>query len=245
VELLVAGVRPCVPQETLTLPGGVPMTFSFIPPGAFLMGSDKGEEDERPVHRVEVSRGFFMGVYPVTQAQWHAVVGDNPRYGRGPQRPVENVSWEECWEFCANLSEITRRGVELPAEAEWEYACRAGTTTEYHFGDALSTDLASYNRRDEGNEDCVQTTDVGSFPANPWGLHDMHGNVWEWCANEYGPYAAREQDDNAEHAHDTFLVLRGGCWGGGSDLCRSAFRNGQPLSYRSDAYGFRVCLRLA
>ena len=192
-ELLIAGVKPCVPQETLTLPGGVRMTFSFIPPGSFLMGSEKGSDDEKPVHRVELAGGLFLGVHPVTQAQWKEVMGTTPSHFKGKQRPVEQVSWEDCQEFCKKLSEMTDRKIELPTEAEWECSCRAGTTTEYHFGDVINTDLANYNGNYTWNDSPKgkyrkTTTDVGSFPANPWGLYDMHGNVWEWCADIYEPY---------------------------------------------------------
>ena len=247
-ELLIAGVKPCVPQETLTFPGGVPMTFSFIPPGAFLMGSEKGGDDEKPVHRVEVVRGFFMGVSPITQAQWKAVMGTEPSHFKGKNRPVEQVSWVDCQEFCKKLSEVTDRKTALPTEAEWEFACRAGTTTEYHFGDVLNADLANYNGSYTWNgspkgKNPKKTTDVGSFAANAWGLYDMHGNVWEWCVDVYGPYQEGEQD-NIEYSSDSSRVLRGGSWGSYPLFCRAANRGGSAPANRGDSVGFRVCFRL-
>ena len=220
VELLGAGVRPCVPQHTLELPGGVPLIGAFVPPGSFLMGGTV-EDDEKPVHRVTLTRGWFMGVYPVTQAQWQAVMGTEPSHFKGPNRPVEQVSWEDCQEFCTKLTvHLNGRGtVRLPTEAEWECACRAGTTTEYHFGDTINTDLANYDGNYSWNDSPKgqyreQTTDVGSFPANPWGLCDLHGNVWEWCADWYTPYTVDEQTDpyTNDKQSDEYRVLRGGSW---------------------------------
>ncbi len=237
VELLVAGVRPCVPQATLTLPGGVPMTFSFIPPGAFLMGSEKGSDYEKPVHRVEVSRGFFMGIFPVTQSQWAGVMGTDPSSFKGPSRPVAQVSWNDCQGFCARTTLSTKRRIELPTEAEWEYACRAGTTTEYCFGDAISTELVNCDGPKENSRD--QTTNVGSFPANPWGLFDVHGNIWEWCWDEDMGYSASSPESDT-----TLKLVRGGAWNNGSASCRAASRGiGRPDD-RKGSSGFRVCLRL-
>lgn len=195
VELLIAGVVPCVPRHTLTLPGGVPLVGAFVSPGTFLMGSDVSE-DEQPVHEVTVADGFFMGAYPVTQAQWEAVTGANPSHFKGPNRPVENVSWEDSQEFCAKLNALQLGAtVRLPSEAAWEYACRAGTTTHYHFGDVQNTDLANYYGEASWNGSPKgvyrkETTAAGSFAPNGWGLHDVHGNVWEWCEDVYRSYAS-------------------------------------------------------
>jgi uncharacterized protein (TIGR02996 family) len=149
VALIAEGVRPCVPQETITLPGGVPMTFSFIPPGTFLMGSNQRHDDERPVHRVTLPKGFFLGIHAVTQAQWKAVTDSTPSQFKGKNRPVENVSWDDFQEFCQKLGGHLKGdgAVSLPSEAEWEYACRAGTTTEYYFGDDITPDLANYTEK--------------------------------------------------------------------------------------------------
>jgi formylglycine-generating enzyme required for sulfatase activity len=250
-ELLVAGVKPCVPQEALTLPGGVPMTFSFVPPGAFLMGSEKSSDDEKPVHRVEVPQGFFMGMNLVTQSQWKAVVGTDPSYFKGARRPVENVSWDDSWEFCTKLTELTGRRVELPRETEWEFTCRAGTTTEYHFGDVINTNLANCDWNSPWNDSTKdeyrkkETTDVGSFPVNPWGLHDLHGNVWEWCASVYCPYPVSRQDSNQEYSNNRFFVLRGGSWLQDPVYSRAAKRFKSGPTYSISFVGFRVCLRLS
>jgi uncharacterized protein (TIGR02996 family) len=253
VELLGAGVRPCVPQHALELPGGVPLVSSFVPPGSFLMGGTE-YDNEKPVHRVTLTRGWFMGVYPVTQAQWTAVMGTEPSHFKGPNKPVENVSWDECVEFCAKLT-AHRNGsatVRLPTEAQWECACRAGTTTHYHFGDVLSADVANYNGTYTWNGSPKgpyrkETTDVGSFPANPWGLFDLHGNVWEWCADGYAEYTGDEQTDpnrDIEQSDNSSRVLRGGSWGNGPRNCRAASRLWFAPAYRGGDYGFRVCFCL-
>ena len=188
VALIAEGVRPCVPQKTITLPGGVEMAFSFIPPGSFLMGSDhqEGYDEEKPVHRVTLTKGFFLGTHPVTQAQWKAITNATPSYFKGNNRPVETVSWDDCQLFCEMLTAHLGGGgaVGFPSEAEWEYACRAGTTTEFYFGDIITPDLVNYDGNGTWNgspegKSREETTEVGSFPANPWGLGDMHGNVWE------------------------------------------------------------------
>jgi uncharacterized protein (TIGR02996 family) len=242
VALIAEGVRPCVPQETITLPGGVGITFSFIPPGSFLMGSNhpEGEDDEKPVHRVTLTKGFYMGIHPVTQAHWKAITGANPSSFPGENRPVEQVCWDDCQEFCVKLTaHLKGRGtVRMPTEAEWEYACRAGTTTKFHFGDILTPDLANYNR--------AETTEVGSFRANPWGLFDMHGNVWEWCEDEFEQYSEGDQIDPQQltERSDEYRVLRGGCWGSDPVDCRAAFRLRSEPGYCYDDYGCRVCFRL-
>ena len=255
-DLLVAGVSPCVPQRTLELPGGVPLVGSFIPPGSFLMGSDHpgGEGDEMPVHRVTLTRGFFLGVHPVTQAQWKAVMGTEPSRFKGPNRPVEQVSWEDCQTFCQKLTaHLGGRGeVLLPSEAEWEYACRAGTTTEFHFGDVPSTDLVNYDGDFSWNgsptgKDPEETTDVGSFPANPWGLFDMHGNVWDWCQDVYRAYPGDAQIDpcvDSKEPGTCSFVLRGGSWRSRPLNCRTAYRLKHSPTFLFDSLGFRVAFHL-
>ncbi|MCH2247050.1 MAG: formylglycine-generating enzyme family protein [Crocosphaera sp.] len=186
---------------------GVPLQMILIPSGSFRMGAPETEEgsdnDERPQHDVNVSR-FLMGRYPITQAQWKAVAGmgqvgkelkGNPSRYKGDKRPVTNVSWYDAIEFCARLSVHTKRNYRLPSEAEWEYACRAGTTTPFHFGETISTNVANYNGLDDENgaygrgekgEYRGETTEVDHFDAaNAFGLSDMHGNVYEWCLDPW------------------------------------------------------------
>jgi formylglycine-generating enzyme required for sulfatase activity len=252
-ELLAANIQPCVPRESLTLPGGVPLALAFVPPGAFLMGGTV-EDDEKPIHRVTLTRGFFLGVYPVTQAQWKAVVGTEPSHFEGPNRPVEQVSWEECQEFCAKATAALGGSatVRLPTEAEWECACRAGTTTHYHFGDVPGADRFNYNGSSTWNgskkgKNHKATTDVGSFAPNPWGLFDLHGNVWEWCADEDAPYTSHEQIDpigKSENSDNSSFVVRGGSWGYSPRFCRTACRSEGAPDVRSSHVGFRVCFRL-
>ncbi len=257
VELLVAGVQPCVPRNTLLLPGGVPMAFAFVPPGSFLMGSNHpdGEDEEKPVHRVTLTKGFFLGVHPVTQAQWEAVMGKNPSHFKGENRPVESVSWWDCQEFREKVTKVTKGqgsgSVGLPTEAEWEYACRAGITSEYHYGDVVTPDLVNYNGKHSWNGSPKgkyreSTTEVGSFPSNGWGLYDMHGNVWEWCRGWYGAYSAGDQTDPRVNSNGQDRVLRGGSWRSVPVNCRSAsrFRRGPASSSNFDVVGFRVCFRL-
>jgi uncharacterized protein (TIGR02996 family) len=249
-ELLTAQVQPCVPREALALPGGVPLALAFVPPGSFLMGGTV-EDEEKPVHRVTLTRGFFLGVGPVTQAQWAALMETDPSHFKGPNRPVESVSWEDARAFCAALSGCTGRRVELPSEAQWEYACRAGTTTEYHFGDVINTDLANYDGNHSWNGSPkgvyrAETTDVGSFPPNPWGLFDLHGNVWEWCAGAYAPYTGDRTDPEVKdiNSDNSSLVLHGGSWHSIPQICRAAFRLRNAPALRDLNVGFRVCFRL-
>ena len=221
-----------------------------IPGGVFLMGSPKDEqwryEDEGPQHKVQVPE-FYMGKHPVTQAQWKAVAAlpqverkleADPSYFKGDDCPVERVSWYEAVEFCTRLSAHTGREYRLPTEAEWEYACRAGTTTQYHFGDTLTSELANY--------DANQTTEVGSCPPNAFGLYDMHGNVWEWCQDHWhknykgAPTDGSAWDDQGESAS---RVLRGGSWFFNPGDCRSASRSSDLPGFRYIYIGFRVSCR--
>jgi formylglycine-generating enzyme required for sulfatase activity len=233
------------------LPGEIELVGAFIPPGSFLMGATN--EDEQPVHRVTLTTGFFLGVHPVTQAQWKAVMGTDPSNFQGPNRPVELVTWWDCLAFCEKLTTIqkTRLTIGLPTEAEWEYACRAGTTTEYHFGDVINPDLANYNGNHSwdgspGGKQRAETTEVGSFSANAWGLYDMHGNVWEWCEDWADPYKDEDQTDprRTETQFEDRKVLRGGGWTGNSGHCRAAYRNMFSPDTSASNYGFRVCFRM-
>jgi len=238
----------------------VVLEMVWIPPGEFLMGSpanEAGRDDDETQHAVALAKGFWMGKYEVTQAQWENVTGNNPSYFKGdPRLPVENVSWLNCREFLDALNgraselglarDVLREGeFRLPTEVEWEYACRAGTTTPYHFGENISTDQANFRgpatRGDDlPDADLRKTLPVGSFPANTWGLHDMHGNVWEWCEDVYAAYAEGSTVDVQDAGAHALRVLRGGAWGFPSKHCRSAFRSRIAPGHRSDFIGFRV-----
>ncbi len=233
------------------LGGIVILEMVSIPGGSFLMGSPDGEgsNEERPQHSVTVAP-FFMGKYPVTQAQWQAVMGRNFSTFKGEKRPVETISWNEAVEFCNQLYEKTGRNYRLPSEAEWEYACRAGTTTPFHFGETITANLANY----DGNSTYAlepkgiyrqQTTDVGSFPPNAFGLYDMHGNVWEWCQDVWHEnYKGAPSDGSAWElgGNKERRVQRGGSWLGTASNCRSANRTWNSTSIRSGNLGFRVAL---
>ncbi|MDV3351412.1 SUMF1/EgtB/PvdO family nonheme iron enzyme [Leptothoe sp. LEGE 181152] len=227
------------------LGNGVSLELVPIPGGSFLMGSPDGEgrDSERPQHKVTV-KPFLMGKYLVTQTQWKAVVAlpkverdlkADPFQFKGDHRPVECVSWEDAVEFCQRLSKQTGREYRLPSEAEWEYACRARTTTPYYFGDTLTSDQANYRTG--------ETTDVGSFPANAWGLHDMHGNVWEWCLDHWHDnYEGAPTDGSAwtKGGGSSRRVLRGGSWDVYPDYCRSAYRLRYARDFGIYDDGFRV-----
>jgi formylglycine-generating enzyme required for sulfatase activity len=206
-----------------------------IPGGPFLMGSPPGEgyPDERPRRRVEVAP-FRLGRFPVTQAEWSAVMDENRSRFKGDRLPVENVSHAQALEYCQRLSERLGTTYRLPTEAEWEHACRAGTTTPFAVGSTISTDQANYcgEHAYAGGQRGVYrhtTTEVGSFPANAFGLHDMHGNVWEWCADPWQP-----------DGDPAFGVVRGGSWHDPPDLCRSAARLRVRRVEGDDWIGLRV-----
>jgi eukaryotic-like serine/threonine-protein kinase len=237
---------------TEDLGGGVRLDMVEIPAGEFLMGSLAGEwerdNDEGPRHQVKVA-GFFMGRFAVTQAQWQALMGkDNPSIFEGENLPVEQVAWNNAQVFCKKLSQQTGRTYRLPSEAEWEYACRAGTTTPFHYGPTITPELANYDGRSsygsgpEGQYS-PQTTPVGRFPANAFGLHDMHGNVWEWCEDMYHEnYSGAPADSRAwvSGGDSNLRIFRGGSFNFQPWHCRSAERLGHFYDKRSRAFGFRV-----
>jgi uncharacterized protein (TIGR02996 family) len=262
VELLDQGVRPCCPQKTVVLAKGVEMTFSFIPPGTFLMGSpdaEEGRKSNETLHQVTFTRGFWLGVFPVTQAQWQTVMGSNPSKVTGDGHPVTHVFWDECQAFCRELSEMTAKSFHLPTEARWEYACRAGSTTAYYLGNGPNAmKQAGWCNHDGAwgtgqrfppgylhDGKGAEPKPVGLFAPNAWGLFDMHGNVWEWCQDWYERYHCPERDwiDPAGPNTGTMRVLRGGCFFNDVLQCRSAFRTGfEPDFIRTETVGFRVCL---
>ncbi len=248
---------------TEDLGNGVIIEMVAIPGGTFMMGSPEGQgyDSEPPQHKVTI-QPFFMGKYPITQKQWAAVatfpkvkidLQSDPSNFKGGNLPIERISWDEANEFCTRLSQhcqkhSPKRNYRLPSEAEWEYACRAGTTTPFHFGDTITTELANYN----GNhtygsapkgEYRLKTTEVGTFPANAFGLHDMHGNVWEWCQDDWHEnYNSAPNDGSAwVIGNDNQIkMLRGGSWNDLPQDFRSAFRNLNTREGRYINIGFRL-----
>jgi uncharacterized protein (TIGR02996 family) len=246
VELLSEGIRPCVPQQAVDLGGGVEMRFSFLPPGSFLMGSppDEGRSAHELQHRVTLSQGFFLGVHQVTQAQWQAVMRRKPSRFKGDNRPVENVSWNDCQEFCKKLSQRDGKRYRLPTEAEWEYACRAGTTTPYCSGTGLEA-LRKVGWCGYAGKygSAKEMKPVGQLQPNAWGLVDMHGNVWEWCQDWYGPYSHEDNKDQQGADSGDSRVLRGGSWCSNAVYCRAASRGRSEPAFRNGEFGLRVCFR--
>ena len=263
---------------TEDLGNGVELEMMVIPGGSFTMGAPETEEgsrnSERPQHEVTVP-SLCMGKYPITQGQWKAVVGlpkverdlkADPSEFKGDRRPVEQVNWYDAVEFCARLSNHVGREYRLPSEAEWEYACRAGTTTPFHFGETITTDLANYRGTDNkeykwsgsygrGPKGIYreETTPVGSFDvANAFGLYDMHGNVFEWCLDDWHDnYEGAPVDGSAWMSENDNLyqskgsaVLRGGSWVNAPGYCRSAYRDSVNWSagrdFINNDVGFRV-----
>ena len=253
-------------QHIEWLNAGTSLEMVVIPAGQFIMGAPEIEKDsgndERPQHKVSVST-FLMGKYPITQKQWRVVAGfpevklklkTDPSRFKGDRLPVEQVSWLEALEFCARLSNHTGREYRLPSEAEWEYACRAGTTTPFHFGETITTDYVNYDGgypygEAPKGEDRNETTDVGSFKAaNAFGLYDMHGNVWEWCADDWhDSYEGAPKDgsvwikDNKNYEDpESVKLLRGGSWNVNARNCRSAYRTYSNARSLVNFIGFRV-----
>ena len=232
---------------------GVQLEMVYIPGGTFLMGASQHEKErqdsEGPQHSVTLP-SFYMSRYPVTQTQWKAIMGNNPSNCKGANRPVEQVSWDDAIEFCEKLTEETDREYRLPSEAQWEYACRAGTMTPFYFGETLIPDLANYNGNStyaSGQKGIFRnkTSDVESFPPNAFGLSDMHGNVWEWCEDFWhGNYHDAPTDGSVwKSGGDTaHKVLRGGSWLSIPGYCRCAFRRRNLSASRNSHGGFRVVL---
>jgi formylglycine-generating enzyme required for sulfatase activity len=243
----------------------VELDMVLIPTGRFEMGSPADEPERRdsegPQHLVTVPT-FFMGRTPITQAQWRQVaklpkvktkLKEKPSRFEGDNRPVERVSWDDATEFCARLFRYTKREYRLPSEAEWEYACRAGTTTAFHFGETISTDLANYCGTNEeygaygrGEKGVYgkETNDVGLFSPNQFGLHDMHGNVWEWCMDDWHDNYEKAPNDGSAWLKNvktaSSKVFRGGSWSYDPRNCRSAYRFIITRAARDSNVGFRV-----
>jgi formylglycine-generating enzyme required for sulfatase activity len=226
------------------------MKFVWIKRGSFMMGSPKEEEGRwarETQHKVTLTKGFYMGVYAVTQEEWQAVMGNNPSYFRGEKNlPVNDVSWNDCQEFIKKSREKDKKPYRLPTEAEWEYACRAGTKTPFHFGETISTEQANYNGDfiyGNGVKGIFRKkiTPVGSFPANAWGLHDMHGNVVQWCQDWFWEYPENDVVDPTGPEKGQKRVLRGGASGASPDHCRSAVRFAFDPAFHAGDMGLRIC----
>ena len=249
-------------QDTESLTNGIGMQFRLIPSGSFKMGAEGGFDDELPIHTVKITRAFYMGTYEVTQSQFEKVMGFNPSHFKGDNLPVEQVSWQMADEFCRKLSVIEGATYRLPTEAEWEYAARGGVEGATHVwgnqpipliddkpranvadlaAQKLYPDFKIFAGYDDGH---AHTAPVGSFTANGFGLHDMAGNVWEWCSDYYGEnyYTASPASDPKGPGAGKFRIFRGGCWDDGPKIARAAQRgilhDGKPKATN----GFRVVM---
>jgi formylglycine-generating enzyme required for sulfatase activity/tRNA A-37 threonylcarbamoyl transferase component Bud32 len=243
-----------------TIGSGVVMEMVSVPSGDFTIGSpnDEGDSDEKPQQQLTLAP-FYIGKFPVTQAQWKAVallseikifLNPNPSRFEGVNRPVENISWYEAMEFCARVSLKTGKNYRLPSEAQWEYACRGKTLTDFHFGETITKELANYNANSNYAEAAkgiyrCQTTDVGSFKPNAFGLYDFHGNVWEWCADFWhSNYNGMPGDGRVwqDRGDESLRLLRGGSWNDHPPNCRSACRLRYQPDCRASIVGFRVAI---
>jgi formylglycine-generating enzyme required for sulfatase activity len=242
---------PVAAASSLVLPNeltnSVGMKFRLIQPGTFMMGSPESElgrgRDERQ-HQVTLTNLYSMGIYPVTQSEYHQIMGSNPSRFKGDCHPVEQVSWEDATEFIKKLNGLSEertagRFYRLPTESEWEYACRAGSSTAYCFGEdeARLGEYAWY-----GANSGSKTHPVGQKAPNAWGLYDMHGNVWEWCSDWYGDYPSGSVRDPKGPSTGSYRVSRGGSWSLGAAHCRSANRCWIGPSLRYSDLGFRLAL---
>jgi formylglycine-generating enzyme required for sulfatase activity len=221
------------------LGGGVKLELARIPAGDFEMGDERGDAEEKPVHRVTIGKPFYLGKFEVTQEQWEAVMGGNPSHFKAKRNPVDRVSWEDCQKFIEKLNEkFARQGATffLPTEAQWEYACRAGTSARNDAESEL-TKRGWFADNAEG-----KTHPVGEKEPNVWGLYDMRGNVWEWCADWYDGdyYRYSPANDPAGPTAVSARVLRGGSWGDPAFYCRASYRHCLPPWFRVYSYGLRV-----
>ncbi len=231
--------------KTVDFTNGMTMEFALIPAGEFIVDdpSDEGAKDSNaaPTHRIRISKPFYMSVYEVTQEQYKKVMGTNPSRFEGPRRPVDTVSWRDAQMFCQKLSSIDGGRYRLATEAEWEYACRAGTTTAYYWGDDFDS---RYGWTISNSE--ATTHEVGARLPNAWGLRDMAGNVAEWCQDWYEKYDSSSpvQVDPKGPSEGVYRILRGGSWGHTPASCRSAYRKWQTPEHKYDDCGIRVVLEL-
>ena len=251
--------RPSSTVDTFTedLGNGIKLTMVKIPAGKFMMGSPNTEKEreneESPQHQVSIP-GFYLAKTLVTQAVWQNIMGNNPSHFKGnDQLPVDSVSWLDAMDFCEKLSQKTGRAYRLPSEAEWEYACRAGTSTPFAFGETITPNVANYNGNFvyAGAAKGVyrsKTTPVGTFPANLFGLYDMHGNLWEWCLDEWAdsyngaPVDGSPRGNIISRDKNQQRLLRGGSWINDPRNCRSADRHRWSADFRDKSFGFRIVL---
>lgn len=225
--------------KTIVLPGGVEMEMIWCEPGSFMMGSpltEKGRFDDETLHEVVIRKGFWLGKYEVTQEQWCSVMRTNRAKFPGNDKPEDSVSWGDCQMFITQVNKIIGGGARLPTEAEWEYACRAGSSDPIS-GGADIDDVAWY----AGNS-CGMSEPVGEMEPNAWGFHDMHGNLLEWCADWYEALDGEKAIDPHGPMHGSFRVLRGGCWFFHARDCRAAYRLKRDPDIRNCLYGFRLAL---
>jgi formylglycine-generating enzyme required for sulfatase activity len=251
---LLALLHPAKAQAPKEITNSIGMKLVLIPKGTFMMGSPESEEgrkENETQHEVTIGKVYYLGVYEVTQAQYEKVMGKNPSYFQGAvvgnenaDLPVEMVSWDDAVEFCKKLSELpdekkAGRVYRLPTEAEWEYACRAGSKTAYSFDDeeGLLPEYGWFNRNSSR-----RTHTVGLLEPNAWGLYDMHGNVWEWCSDRHGEYPKGAVSDPTGPKEGSNRVYRGGGWYFGAAFCRSAIRFRNDPSIRNVDLGFRLAL---
>jgi len=254
VLMLIFFVDQLQAQSPKEITNSIGMKLVLIPKGTFMMGSPASEElrqEDETQHEVTISKGYYLGVYEVTQAQYETVMGKNPSHFQGAivgnenaDLPVENVSWDDAVEFCKKLSDLPEekkagRLYRLPTEAEWENACRAGSKTAYLFDDeeGLLPEYGWFNRNSSN-----RTHTVGLLEPNAWGLYDMHGNVWEWCSDWYGEYPQGAVRNPTGPKVGSDRVCRGGSWNGVASYCRSALRYWYVPSFRNNYLGFRLAL---
>ena len=224
--------------EVIDLGNDVKLEMVLIPAGKFKMGSpasEKERSDNEKQHEVTLTKLFYIGKHEVTQEQWESVMGKNPSTTKGAKLPVTNVSWEDCQEFIKKLNKKTDGGYRLPTESEWEYACRAGTTTAYSFGDKITPKDANYVGSEIG-----KPVAIGSYKPNSFGLYDIHGNVWEWCEDWYGDYPAGAVTDPKGPAKGEYRVLRGGSLLSYVSDARSSNRSNYAPTARYGTLGFRL-----
>ena len=243
LSLLLLGLSSCSTRKGLEKDAyGIAENMVYVEGGSFMMGSDKGDSDEKPIHKVEVGN-FYISKYEVTQAQWQAIMGENPSNHKNcPNCPVERVSWEDCQEFIKRLNLKTGKKYRLPTEAEWAYASRGGKYSKgYKYAGSNDIDKVAWY----GNNSDYQTHVVGKKEPNELGLYDMSGNVWEWCSDWYGEdYYGKSQLSNPEGpTNGEYRVLRGGSWNYFAVFCRTSYRCFSYPSSRSNSIGLRLlCL---